>query len=147
MGWIYLSIAIIFEVSAALSLKYTVPVAPEEKYNIVPGILMIVFYILCFLFMIQAVKILPLGLMYAIWGGVGTAAIALLSWQIWGEHMPMMKIAGIGLIIMGVFLTNLSKTDTNEKSAGDGTPQLDAKATSDPTAKAEARPDPEASPV
>mgnify|MGYP001242104400 CR=1 FL=1 len=147
MGWIYLSIAIIFEVSAALSLKYTVPVAPEEKYNIVPGILMIVFYILCFLFMIQAVKILPLGLMYAIWGGVGTAAIALLSWQIWGEHMPMMKIAGIGLIIMGVFITNLAKTDTNDESTKDGTPQVDGETTSGPTSKAEARPDQKISPV
>ena len=109
MGWIYLSIAIIFEVSAALCLKYTVPVPPEEKYKLLPGMLMIIFYILCFLAMIQAVKHLPLGLMYAIWGGVGTAAIAFLSWQIWGEHMPMLKVAGIGLIIMGVFLTNLAQ--------------------------------------
>ena len=125
MGWIYLSIAIIFEVSAALSLKYTVPVAPEEKYNIVPGILMIVFYILCFLAMIQAVRILPLGLMYAIWGGVGTAAIALLSWQIWGEHMPMMKIAGIGLIVMGVFMTNLAKVEPTKGAPSEEAQKLD----------------------
>ena len=135
MGWIYLSIAIVFEVSAALSLKYTIPVAPEEKYNIVPGILMIVFYILCFLFMIQAVKILPLGLMYAIWGGVGTAAIALLSWQIWGEHMPVMKVAGIGLIVMGVFLTNLAKVDDSSKGHADETPKLDAETTPNPDSK------------
>ena len=111
MGWVYLGIAIFFEVSAALCLKYTVPVPPDEKYKIGPGILMIIFYILCFLAMIQAVKTLPLGLMYAIWGGVGTAAIALLSWQIWGEHMPMMKVAGIALIVMGVMLANLAKED------------------------------------
>ncbi len=125
MGWIYLSIAIIFEVSAALSLKYTIPVPPEEKYKIGPGILMIVFYILCFAAMIQAVKTLPLGLMYAIWGGVGTATIALLSWQIWGEHMPMMKVAGIGLIVMGVFITNLAKTDPAAPAPSGDAPKLD----------------------
>ena len=71
MGWIYLLLAILFEVAAALLLKQM-----NGLRNIVPTILVVVFYIICFWFMIQALRYLQLGAMYAIWGGLGTALIA-----------------------------------------------------------------------
>ena len=109
MGWIYLTIAVIFEVAAASCLKYT-----DRLSKPLPSILVVVFYIICFVAMIKALETLPLGLMYAIWGGVGTALVAVMSWYLFKENMQTMKVAGIGLIVVGVILANLAKTDPDQ---------------------------------
>ena len=44
---------------------------------------------------------------YAVWSGVGTAATALVAVLIWKEPMTMPMIAGIALIVSGVWLLNL----------------------------------------
>ncbi|MFV0464184.1 MAG: DMT family transporter [Nostocoides sp.] len=44
---------------------------------------------------------------YAIWSGVGTAAIAVIGYLWLGEPLGVAKLAGIGLIIVGVVLLNL----------------------------------------
>ena len=106
MGWIYLTIAVIFEVAAASCLK-----SSESLSKLLPSILLVVFYLICFAAMIKALETLPLGLMYAIWGGVGTALVALMSWYFFNEDMRSMKVTGIGLIVIGVVLTNLSTSD------------------------------------
>ncbi|MCH2132489.1 MAG: multidrug efflux SMR transporter [Phycisphaerales bacterium] len=111
MGWVYLGIAIIFEVAAALSLKYS-----ESLTKLTPTILMFILYPLCFLAMIKALQYLPLGLMYAVWGGLGTALIALLSWYLFKEPMQGIKVAGIALIVVGVVLANLAKIDPSATS-------------------------------
>lgn len=103
MGWIYLLLAILFEVAAALLLKQM-----NGLRNILPTILVVVFYIICFWFMIQALRYLQLGAMYAIWGGLGTALIAFFSWYIYKDTMNAVKIGGIALIVLGVVVTNLS---------------------------------------
>ncbi len=103
MGWIYLLLAILFEVAAALLLKQM-----NGLRNILPTILVVVFYIICFWFMIQALRYLQLGAMYAIWGGLGTALIAFFSWDIYKDTMNAVKIGGIALIVLGVVVTNLS---------------------------------------
>ena len=140
MGWVFLGIAIIFEVAAALSLKFSVPTQTGDSYKLLPAILMVIFYLLCFAAMIQAVRTLPLGLMYAIWGGVGTAAIATFSWQIWGEHMSFMKVSGIALIIMGVVLANLSKDSSKHDPLEDQIDQPELEASAPPVAAKAADP-------
>ena len=113
MGWIYLLLAILFEVAAALLLKQM-----NGLRNIGVTVLVVIFYITCFWFMIQALRYLQLGAMYAIWGGLGTALIAFLSWYIYKDTMNAAKIGGIALIVLGVVITNLSGIEN--KDAPDG---------------------------
>lgn len=113
MGWIYLLLAILFEVAAALLLKQM-----NGLRNIVPTILVVVFYIICFWFMIQALRYLQLGAMYAIWGGLGTALIAFFSWYIYKDTMNAAKIGGIALIVLGVEITNLSGIENKDAPGG-----------------------------
>jgi small multidrug resistance pump len=103
MGWVYLGAAIVLEVAAALCLKYS-----ESLSRLWPSIALFILYVLCFLAMIKALEYLQLGAMYAVWGGVGTALVALFSWWLFHDPMSAMKIAGISLIVVGVFMTNLS---------------------------------------
>ena len=44
---------------------------------------------------------------YAIWSGVGTAAIAVVGYLWLGEGLGIAKLSGIALIVLGVVLLNL----------------------------------------
>ena len=75
---------------------------------------MLVFYLLCFLAMIKSLEYLQVGVMYAIWAGAGTAAVAIIGVMLFGDTMPAVKIAGIGLIILGVAMVNLGGTRASD---------------------------------
>ena len=47
-------------------------------------------------------KHFSVGTTYAIWSAVGTAAIALIGIALYGESANVLKIASLGLIILGV---------------------------------------------
>ena len=109
MGWVYLSIAIAFEVAAATTMKMS-----DGLTRFWPSVLMLVFYLLCFLAMIKSLEYLQVGVMYAIWAGAGTAAVAIIGVMLFGDTMPAVKIAGIGLIILGVAMVNLGGTRASD---------------------------------
>jgi small multidrug resistance pump len=53
------------------------------------------------------VRSLPVSTAYAVWSGLGTAAIAVLG-AVWlGESWDPIKIGALGLIVAGVVLLNL----------------------------------------
>lgn len=66
----------------------------------------VVGYLASFAFMIYALKELPLGLTYGIWGGVGTIATAVIGYVGWGEPITGLMFLGIVLITGGVYLLN-----------------------------------------
>lgn len=53
------------------------------------------------------VKQMDVSIAYAIWSGVGTAAIAIVGYLWLGESFSVAKVAGIALIVAGVVLVNL----------------------------------------
>jgi len=53
------------------------------------------------------VKVMPVSVAYAIWAGVGTAAVAVIGWAFLGEHMGTTKIVSLALIAVGVVGLNL----------------------------------------
>ncbi|WP_373018126.1 multidrug efflux SMR transporter [Thiomicrorhabdus sp.] len=95
--WIYLSIAILFEVAGTISLKLS-----TQNGNILTTGLVVLFYITSFTFMWLAMKKIEMGVAYAVWAGAGTAIIAMLGWLIFKDSMTIMKMMFISLIIIGV---------------------------------------------
>jgi len=102
MHWIYLLIAIIFEVLGTLSIKqFSIS---NNNYWIIS---IVVFYLLSFSLIAIAVKKIEIGTAYAIWAGVGTALIAILGWLIFKESMNMLKVISISLIVIGAILLKI----------------------------------------
>ena len=97
MSWIYLIIAIITEVIGTTNMKLS-----QGFTKVVPSILMVVFYIICFAFMNLALKKLDVSITYAIWSGVGTALIAAIGIFYFKEPATAIKIGSIALIVIGV---------------------------------------------
>ena len=103
MNWIYLGVAIIMEISGTTMMKLS-----EGFSRLIPSILMFLFYVGSLIFLTLALKKIDVGVAYAIWSGLGTAAITILGVMSFGEQINLMKVASILLIIVGVVGLNLS---------------------------------------
>ena len=53
------------------------------------------------------VQRLPVSVTYAVWSGLGTAAIAVIGVLFLGESFSLVKVTAIGLIVVGVVVLNL----------------------------------------
>ena len=104
MHWLYLSLAIVFEVGGTTCMKLS-----EGMTKPIFAALIFILYAVSFVMLALALKKIDLGLSYAIWAGIGTAAIALIGFIWFKEPMGPMKIGSIVLIIIGVVGLNLSR--------------------------------------
>ena len=119
IGWIYLALAIGFEVGAATCLKLSrgIP-GVDENARVLPFALMLAFYIICFVFMSKSLETIQLGVMYAVWAGLGTILVAIVGVYLFQDTMPVVKILGIGLIIAGVAMVNMGGTKAAPPTLG-----------------------------
>ncbi|MHB9862664.1 DMT family transporter [Streptomyces sp. YIM S03343] len=102
MGYVFLVAAIAAEVAATTTLKYSAGLS-----RLWPSLFTVLGYIVSFALLAQTLKSVPVGTAYAIWSGIGTAAIAVLGLVLFGEGLGPMKITGMALIIVGVVVINL----------------------------------------
>ena len=58
--------------------------------------------------MAQSLKTLEVGIVYAIWAGVGTALIAIVGVVSFGESVTTFKVLGLLMIIGGTFLLRMA---------------------------------------
>lgn len=63
-------------------------------------------YAMAFYFLGLVLKTIPVGVAYAIWSGVGVAAMALIGFFAFGQRLDAAALAGIGLIVAGVIVLN-----------------------------------------
>ncbi|MFF5501589.1 DMT family transporter [Streptomyces roseolus] len=102
MGYGLLAGAIAAEIIATTSMKYS-----EGFSRLWPSLITAAGYLIAFALLAQALKTLQVGTAYAIWSGVGTAAVAGIGILFLGETLNLAKIAGIVLIVAGVAVLNL----------------------------------------
>ncbi len=106
MHYLYLSLAILFEVVGSSFIK-----ASNGFTKLLPAIVVAVAYLVCFYFLSLSLKAIPLGTAYAIWGGLGIVLTTLVSVFVFKQTVDIPAIMGITLIVGGVFIINFfSKT-------------------------------------
>ncbi|GAA0404853.1 QacE family quaternary ammonium compound efflux SMR transporter [Acrocarpospora corrugata] len=104
MAWILLACAIVTEVTATTALKLSDGFAHKGW-----SVLVVIGYVASFILLSRALKLqMPVGVAYAVWAGIGTAAVAGIGTLFLGESMNLAKAGGIVLIIGGVVLLNLA---------------------------------------
>ena len=109
MTYLYLALAILFEVIATSFLKLS-----QGFTHIPASIVVIVGYALAFYFLGLTLKQLPLGITYAIWAGVGIILLALIGWLFFDQTPDIAAWIGMGMIISGVVIIQLfSKTTSH----------------------------------
>ena len=105
---VYLALlfAILFEVTGTMLLPVT-----KEFSKFIPTSLVIIFYSLSFYLLSVAVVKLPLSIVYASWAGLGVFSVAILSYLFYKQTLNFPTIIGLFLIVIGVVLVNVFKTD------------------------------------
>ncbi len=106
--WLAIGIAIVAEVIATTSLK-----ASKEFTLLLPSVVVVIGYGIAFYFMTISLRVLPIGIMYAIWSGVGIVLVSLLGWIIYKQTLDLPAILGLALIISGVIVINLFSTSVS----------------------------------
>jgi small multidrug resistance pump len=102
-GWIYLAIAIAFEIAGTSLLK-----ASDGFARMGLGIGSMACYWVCFAFLAVAMKSIPVGVTYAIWSGVGVVAITIIGWLVFKQSLHLTQIGFILLILIGAIGLNLT---------------------------------------
>lgn len=103
MQWLFLFIAIFGEVIGTSALK-----ASEGFTKIVPSMIVIIAYGIAFFFLSLTLKEdINIGIVYAIWSGVGVSLISIIGYLYYRQTLDIPAILGIVLIIIGVMIINL----------------------------------------
>lgn len=100
--WVALAIAIIAEVIGTTALK-----ASNEFTRFWPAVIVVIGYGLAFYFMSISMRVLPVGIMYAIWSGMGIVLISIIGWVVYHQSLDMPALIGMGLIIAGAVVINV----------------------------------------
>ncbi len=102
MEYIYLAIAIIAEVVATSALK-----ASEEFTRLIPSVIVVAGYAVAFYFMTLVLRVIPVGITYAVWSGVGIVLITVVGAILYQQIPDLAAIIGIGFIVAGVLIIHL----------------------------------------
>ena len=101
-AYIFLMIAILLEITATGSLKAT-----EGFTKWIPSFISVIAISGCMFLMSHAMKILPVGITYATWSGVGIVAITLVGIIKYKQIPNLATIFGLTLIVVGVVIVNV----------------------------------------
>lgn len=101
MAFVMLGIAIVAEVTGAICLK-----ASEGLTVPIPSVVTVVGYVVSFTLLVKILQNLPLGLVYGIWGGIGSAVTMLVGVVVWHDPLTAFTAVGVVLVIGGVYLLN-----------------------------------------
>ncbi len=102
MAYVCLLSAIAAEVFGTSLLKAT-----EGFTRPWPTLGLAVSYLVAFGLLALAVRDIPVGVAYAVWSGLGTAAIVAIGAVFLGEPLSLAKVVGVALVIAGVVVLNL----------------------------------------
>ena len=99
--------AVLSEVIATTYLKFS-----EGFTKLVPSIIVVLGYGLSFYLLSMTLKVMPIGIAYALWSGIGITLTVLLGKILWNESLDWARITGIILIIIGILVINLFSEPT-----------------------------------
>lgn len=101
--WLILAVAIAAELIGTSSLKLS-----DGMTKLLPTISFVVTYGLSFWLLSIVIKRMEVSIAYAVWAGAGTALMALIGVVVFKESASLLKLASIGLIVLGVVGLNLA---------------------------------------
>lgn len=100
--YVLLFCAVAAEIVATSSLKIT-----DGFTKIAPTLLVLSSYALAFWLMSIITQVLPIGIVYAIWSGVGIVGITLVGISFYNEAFGIWHLIGTAFILIGTVILSL----------------------------------------
>lgn len=109
MHYVFLFAAVVAETIGTSALH-----ASQQFTKLWPSLLVVVAYAISFYLLSLTLRYMPVGIMYAMWSGLGIVLIALIAWLVFGQTLDGPALVGMGLILAGIVVIQLfSKTATH----------------------------------
>ncbi|MGO4917017.1 DMT family transporter [Pseudogemmobacter sp. W21_MBD1_M6] len=99
--YIYLVIAVMFETFGTSCLQ-----ASQQFTRFWPSVGVVVGFAGAFVFLSLTLKYMPVGIVYALWSGLGIVLIALIGLVVFGQKLDLPAIFGMTLIVSGILVIN-----------------------------------------
>ncbi|KAF0675029.1 DMT family transporter [Profundibacterium mesophilum] len=85
--------------------------ASQQFTRPIPSIIVVIGYGLSFWLLAQVLREMPVGVVYALWSGLGIVLITAIGFAVFGQRLDLPALVGISLIIAGIIVIQLfSKT-------------------------------------
>ena len=107
-AYVLLIVSILLEITATGSLKAT-----EGFTRWIPSFISVIAISGCMFLMSHVMKILPVGITYATWSGVGIVALTLIGIFKYKQVPNLTTILGLALIVVGVIIVNVNNTNVD----------------------------------
>jgi small multidrug resistance pump len=104
MSWLFLFLGVAAEAMSHVALKET-----QGFTKIIPSTIVIIGHLAAFMFLGQAMKGMPIGIVHALWAGLAIVTVTLLSTIIYRQHIDLTTWIGMAFIAVGVATINLSQ--------------------------------------
>lgn len=102
MHYVWLFVAILTETLGTTALQ-----ASQQFTRLWPSLGVVVFYGFSFFFMSMALKVMPVGIVYAIWSGLGIVLIAGIGYALFGQKLDLAAVTGLAMIVGGIVVIHI----------------------------------------
>ena len=107
--YLFLLVAVFAETIGTSSIQ-----SSQQFTRLWPSVLAFASFAVAFYFLSLTLKVLPVGIMYAMWSGLGIIFIAAIGWIYFGQKLDLAAVFGMALILAGIVVINLfSSTATH----------------------------------
>lgn len=100
--YIYLIVAVVAETIGTTALQ-----ASQQFSRLLPSLLVLVAYGFSFYMLGLTLRFMPVGIVYAIWSGLGIVMIAAIGYVVFGQQLDLPAIFGMVLIVVGILIIHL----------------------------------------
>ncbi|MDK3018359.1 SMR family transporter [Pseudodonghicola flavimaris] len=107
LHYVYLILAVAAETIGTTALQ-----ASQQFTRLWPSVLVVISYAVSFYLLAQVLRLMPVGIVYAIWSGLGIVFIAAIGFVAFGQKLDAPALLGLGLIIAGILVINLFSSST-----------------------------------
>ncbi|MFN3661936.1 DMT family transporter [Yoonia sp.] len=102
LHYIFLIFAIIAETIGTTSLQ-----ASQQFTRFWPTVVVVIAYGVSFYLLAQTLRVMPVGMVYAIWSGLGIVMIAAIGYLVFGQKLDLPAVIGLAMIIGGIVVIHL----------------------------------------
>lgn len=97
--YISLVLAVIAETIGTTALQ-----ASQQFTRLWPSVLVVLAYGASFYLLSMTLRSMPVGVVYALWSGMGIVFIALIAFIVFGQKLDLAALLGMGMIMGGIIV-------------------------------------------
>ena len=105
--FVILIVAVLFETIGTTALQ-----ASQQFSKLGPSIVVVVAYAISFFLLSVTLKFMPVGVVYALWSGMGIVFIAIIGLLVFGQKLDFAAVAGLAMIVGGIIVIHLFSNAT-----------------------------------